>query len=115
MYGEGQNPNSLIAQLDKSIHEKAKEFRMSGGMQIRDYMHVSHVAENLVKIALQNEIIGIINNCSGIHVKLVDFVNEYLLKRKKEINLNLGYYPYSIFEPMDFWGNKDKLSKILNG
>jgi dTDP-6-deoxy-L-talose 4-dehydrogenase (NAD+) len=115
MYGEGQNPNSLIAQLDKAIDENANEFKMSGGMQIRDYMHVYQVAENLVKITLQNEINGIINNCSGIPVKLIDFVNEYLLKRKKEINLNLGYYPYSIFEPMDFWGNNDKLNKILKG
>jgi dTDP-6-deoxy-L-talose 4-dehydrogenase (NAD+) len=86
---------------------------MSGGIQIRDYMHVSQVAGNLVKIALQNEIIGIINNCSGIPVKLVDFVNEYLFNRKKEINLNLGCYPYSIYEPMYFWGNIDKLNKIL--
>jgi dTDP-6-deoxy-L-talose 4-dehydrogenase (NAD+) len=112
MYGEGQNPNSIIAQLDKALVERVKDFKMSGGMQIRDYMHVSQVAENLVKISMQNEIAGIINNCSGMPVKLVDFVNEYLNKIKGEINLDLGYYPYSIYEPMCFWGNNDKLKKI---
>lgn len=113
MYGEGQNPNSIIAQLDKALCEDTVEFNMSGGMQVRDYMHVSKVAENLVNICLQNEIDGTINNCSGIPVKLLDLVNKYLIVRKKSIKLNLGYYPYSIYEPMEFWGNREKLNRIL--
>ena len=113
MYGEGQNPNSIIAQLDKALCEDTVEFNMSGGMQVRDYMHVSKVAENLVNICLQNEIDGTINNCSGTPVKLLDLVNKYLIDRKKSIKLNLGYYPYSIYEPMEFWGNRDKLNRVL--
>ena len=113
MYGEGQNPNSIIAQLDKALREDTVEFNMSGGLQVRDYMHVSKVAENLVNICLQNEIDGTINNCSGTPVKLLDLVNKYLIDRRKSIKLNLGYYPYSIYEPMEFWGNKEKLNRIL--
>jgi dTDP-6-deoxy-L-talose 4-dehydrogenase (NAD+) len=113
MYGEGQNPNSIIAQLEKALFENRVEFNMSGGMQIRDYMHVSKVAENLVSICMQNDIVGIINNCSGIPVKLLDLVNKILIDKKKSIKLNLGYYPYSIQEPMEFWGSTDRLNRIL--
>jgi hypothetical protein len=45
---------------------------------------------------------------------LLDFVNAYLEERNAKIELNLGYYSYSPFEPMKFWGKKERLSEILN-
>lgn len=112
MYGEGQNPKSLLAQLDKAIEIKDKIFNMSGGEQIRDYLPVQVVARNIVTIAMQNKINGIINNSSGIPQKLKIFVTDYLEKNNKNIKLNLGFYPYSPYEPMEFWGKNDKLKKI---
>ncbi len=112
MYGKGQNSNSLIAQLDKSIENGDVLFNMSGGVQIRDYLPVAQIAKNIVKIALQNDVKGIINNSSGIPIKLADLITDYLNEKNKKIKLNLGFYPYSPFEPMDFWGNNVKLNKI---
>jgi nucleoside-diphosphate-sugar epimerase len=113
MYGFGQNENSLIPQLEKSLNNGEQYFNMSGGEQIRDYLPVTDVAKNIVKISLQSEITGIINNCSGSPQRVVDFINMYLNNNKKKIQLNLGYYPYSTFEPMAFWGNNHKLNKII--
>jgi len=112
MYGYGQSTNSLIPQLEMAINNGQQIFNMSGGEQIRDYLPVSEVAKNIAKIALQSEINGIINNCSGSPQRVVDFVNQYLKNNHKNINLNLGYYPYSVYEPMAFWGNNQKLKKI---
>ncbi|MCU0327371.1 MAG: NAD-dependent epimerase/dehydratase family protein [Chitinophagales bacterium] len=113
IYGEGQNPNSLIPQLDKAIADNLDAFNMSGGEQIRDYLPVEKVAENIVKIALQDKVTGIINNCSGNPKKLVTFVQDYLSMKKSKIKLNLGFYPYSPIEPMEFWGDNRKLKQIL--
>ena len=112
MYGPGQNLNSIIPQLEKTINSSEQVFNMSGGEQIRDYLHVKDVAYNIVEIALQSKISGIINNCSGSPIKLIDLVKDYLKKRNININLNLGYYPYSRSEPMAFWGNNEKLNLI---
>ena len=45
MYGEGQNKNSLIALLDEAIKNGEKEFNMSGGEQLRDYLHSDEVVK----------------------------------------------------------------------
>lgn len=111
-YGIGQNSNSVIPQLEKALNNSEHVFNMSGGEQIRDYLHVKEVAINIVEIALQSKISGIINNCSNSPIKLVDFVNEYLVQRGLTIKLNLGYYEYSRSEPMSFWGNNQKLNQI---
>lgn len=112
MYGEGQNPNSLFSQLDRAIEEKKAYFNMTGGQQVRDYLHVKEVAQNIVKIALQNDVTGTINICSGNPQKLINVIEEYLNQNKIKIGLNLGFYPYSPLEPMAFWGNNKKLKQI---
>ena len=35
------------------------------------------------------------------------------MAKQKTIKLNLGYYPYPDFEPMKFWGDTNKINKIL--
>lgn len=112
MYGKGQSSKSLIAQLDIALENGDPIFNMSGGEQIRDYLPVQEVAKNIIVIALQNEILGIINNSSGIPQKLSSFVINYLKEINAKIKLNLGFYPYSSFEPMEFWGRIEKLNKL---
>jgi len=115
MYGEGQGEKSLIALLDKAIQNGEKEFNMSGGEQIRDYLHIQEVVSNISKIALQNKIDNqIINCCSGKPISIRKFVENYLDEKSYSMKLNLGYYPYTAYEPMAFWGDNTKLLKVLN-
>ena len=114
MYGSGQSPNSLLSQLDRSLSMNEPIFNMSGGEQERDYLPVEEVAANIINIALQQTVTGIINCCSGNPIKVKDFVINYLQTKNKYIQLNFGYYPYVDYEPMSFWGNNKKLKTILN-
>lgn len=112
MYGQGQSVKSLISQLETALDNNEKAFNMSGGEQVRDFLPVEKVAANIVKIALQNNVQGIINCCSGIPVTVKAFVENYLKERNKSIQLNLGFYPYTDYEPMKFWGDTSKLKLI---
>ncbi len=114
MYGEGQNPNSLLSQLNRALENKEEVFNMSGGEQTRDFLPVEKVAEYIVKIAIQDEVTGIINCCSGKPVTILQLVEEYLRQNNKKIKLNLGVYPYPEYEPMHFWGDNSKLNRILD-
>jgi nucleoside-diphosphate-sugar epimerase len=114
MYGKGQNPNSLLSQLEKAIDAQQEVFNMSGGEQLRDYLPVEKVAEIIVKVALQQQQSGVINCCSGKPVSVKDLVQQYLKQNGKEIKLNLGFYPYTDYEPMAFWGSTRKLNTILD-
>lgn len=113
LYGEGQNKNSLIEQLKTALDRGDSVFNMSGGEQLRDYLPVETAAENIVKIALQNRVDGIINNCSGKPISICRLIEDYLHENNRNIRLNLGYYPYSDYEPFAFWGDTEKLHGIL--
>jgi len=54
-----------------------------------------------------------INCCSGKPIKVKQLVENYLKDNKQEIKLNHGYYPYTDYEAMSFWGDDTKLKKIL--
>lgn len=114
MYGEGQSPKSILATLERAIQNKEEVFNMSLGEQERDYLPVEQVAENIVTYALQTEVEGIINCSSNRPVTIKQLVMDYLEKRKASIRLNLGYYPYTDYEPMRFWGDDAKQLKIKN-
>ncbi len=113
IYGKGQNPKSLLPQLDQALENNEEIFNMSKGDQLRDYLQVEKVAEYIVKISLQEKIFGIINCCSGVPISIKYLVEYYLKERNKSIKLNLGYYDYPDYEPKAFWGNNEKLKQIL--
>jgi nucleoside-diphosphate-sugar epimerase len=113
LYGKGQNPNSLFSQLDRALERGDASFNMSGGEQQRDYLPIETAAGYIVKIAQQERVTGIVNCCSGVPVRIKDFVRDYLSRTGSEIQLNLGHYPYTDYEPMSFWGDPGKLNTIL--
>ncbi len=112
MYGKGQNPKSIIPLLDNALDNDEEVFNMSGGEQIRDYLPVELVAEYIVRISLQTNILGIVNCCSGEPISIKTLVENHMKKRNKQIELNLGYYPYPDYVPMAFWGDNTKLQGI---
>lgn len=113
LYGTGQSPKSLFSQLEAALAAGETSFNMSGGQQVRDFLAVDQMAKRIATIAVQNEITGIVNCCSGVPVKVEDFVRSYLSERNKSIQLNLGVYPYPDYEPMCFWGDTKKLNTII--
>ncbi len=110
-YGENQNQNSLIPLLDKAIKNKEKKFNISQGDQIRDFIRIEKVAEVFLKCA-EADVNQIINVGSGNPVSIRDFLENYIKNKNSDIKLNLGFYPRRKDEPLAFWANTQKLSKL---
>lgn len=113
MYGEGQNRNSLLAQLDNAIDEGLPVFNMSPGDQLRDYLPIQKVAEYFVGVLENTDCQGVINCCSGKPVSVFDLVEQRRKAKASNIKLNRGYYPYPDYEPLAFWGVPSKLWSSL--
>lgn len=110
MYGEGQNENSLLSQLDRAIDKKQTTFNMSMGDQLRDYLPIIDIAENF-SLAIENpQCNGIINCCSGNPISVLDLVAQRCREKESDIKLNRGHYPYPGYEPFAFWGVPKKLN-----
>lgn len=112
MYGPGQAPGSLLAQLDRAIAAGEASFNMSGGEQLRDYLPVQEVARKLALLLAHPECDGVVNVCSGAPVSVRSLVERHLRQRGASIALNLGHYPYAAYEPMAFWGNGARLARL---
>lgn len=113
MHGEGQAPGSLYSQLMAAGLRGDAEFRMSGGEQLRDYLHVRDVASHLVALATRTEGAGVVNVCSGTPRSVRSLVEEWRDAHGIAAKLVLGHFPYPSYEPMAFWGSNTKLKRFL--
>lgn len=113
LYGEGQNPRSILPLLERAVAAGDSVFNMSGGEQLRDYLPVETVATYLSQLIEKRTNTGIVNCCSGLPISVRRLVEEHLTRLGAQINLNLGHYPYPDYEPMAFWGDNQKLKTIL--
>ena len=113
IFGAVKERKNLYTLIVEAVKKGDRSFNMSGGEQVRDFLTPEQMADRIVRIALQKNVEGIINCCSGVPVKLRDFVHDFLKKNKFGITLNLGFYPYADYEPMESWGSVKKLNSIL--
>jgi nucleoside-diphosphate-sugar epimerase len=113
LYGEGQAPNSLRPQLERAVARGLSAFDMSGGQQVRDYLPVTTAADHLVTLLERGRNDGIVNVCSGQPITVREQVERWIRDNEWSIQLNLGHYPYPDYEPMSFWGDRGKLTRIL--
>jgi|SRR5688572_3383518 len=112
LYGTGQNPKSLLAQLERALDQGDSEFPMSSGEQLRDYMPVERAASDLVRLVEHPECDGVVNICSGIPISVRSLAEGFIKSRGKEIRLKLGQYPYPDYEPLAFWGVRTRWKEL---
>lgn len=113
LYGSGQYPGALLPQLQKALDEGKAIFPMSGGEQVRDYLPVEKAAEYIVKTALQDQVTGIVNCCSGNGIKVIDLVKIYLSNQQATIELQTAVHPYPNHEPFAFYGDRSRLDQAI--
>ncbi len=109
---EGAQDQTKIQKLKEAVVRGDKVFNMSGGEQLRDYLPVGEIARQIVRLAMMEHDIGVINICSGEPVSVHKLVERWLHENNWKIGLNLGYYPYPDYEPMDFWGDSSRIDNI---
>jgi nucleoside-diphosphate-sugar epimerase len=109
LYGDGQAPTSLWPQLRAAIARGDAVFPMSGGEQLRDYLPVAEAGRLLVDLAVLRRDAGVVNVCSGVPTSVRRLVETWVSEQGIPIELELGKYPYPAYEPMAFWGRRDKL------
>jgi dTDP-6-deoxy-L-talose 4-dehydrogenase (NAD+) len=112
-YGEGQPETSLLPQLKSAVEQGIPSFNMSGGEQLRDFLPVAVVARHLVSLALMRENLGLVNVCSGKPQSVRALVEQWIEANHWSIALSLGHHPYPDYEPMAFWGVREKLDATL--
>ncbi len=85
---------------------------MSGGEQLRDYLHIDQVCSKMLTLIEQQRNLGIVNICSGTPISVRALVENWKKENNWDIELNLGHFPYPDYEPMAFWGDNTKYEEL---
>jgi nucleoside-diphosphate-sugar epimerase len=108
VYGENQHERSLYSQLMKAVKEERREFDMSRGFQIRDFVKIDNVITDFYEeIILDYPGFKVINVCSGNPISVREFAEKLIADFNVSITLNLGIFKIPEYEPISFWGKKD--------
>jgi len=111
-YGEGQNPKSLLLSLEQAIHAGEASFSMSSGRQLRDFIAVEEVADQLLLLATHPKAAGIYNGGSGKPQSLSEVVEAKIAALGGSIKLKRGDYPDRSDEPLAFWADMSRLKSL---
>lgn len=103
-YGEGQSSHSILSQLAQALERGDSTFNMSPGDQMRDYLPISEMADQIIASSLKDHLSGIFNCCSGNPISINQLVENFLKQNQQTIHLNRAYYSYPDYEPHAFWG-----------
>lgn len=112
--GTSQYGSSIFSKITLAETEGKKEFPFTMGQNQFDFIDYEDFCAQVVRTVEQDEVLGIINICSGHPEKLADRVERFIKQNGYEIKLKYGAFPDRPYDSKAVWGNTDKISKILN-
>ena len=113
IYGNDNFGNSIFCKIRKAVKEGKKTFPFTLGKNKCDFIHVDDLAKQIVLCTLQNDVLGIINCCSGKPISLADQVENYIKSNNLPIVLEYGKYPERPYDSPCVYGDNKKILKIL--
>lgn len=113
IFGDDKYASSIFAKLQQAAADGKKTFPFTTGKNKYDFIHIEKLAEMISQVALQKEVTGIINCCSGKPVSLAEQVEWYIKENKLDIKLEYGVFPDRAYDSPAVWGNSEKIEKIF--
>ncbi|NEW66171.1 dTDP-4-dehydrorhamnose reductase [Granulicatella sp. zg-84] len=112
--GDDLKNNSVFSKLTQKAMEGAKEFPFTSGKNKYDFISVTELANQIAEASLQNEVLGVINCCTGNPVSLADKVEEYIAENNLDIKLQYGAFPDREYDSSGVWGDPTKINRIMS-
>ena len=107
---EGRSIFSKITEAEESGNEL---FPFTMGQNQYDFIGYDSFCEQIAKTCIQDEILGIVECCSGFPTKLADRVEQFIKDNDYSIKLAYGEYPDRPYDSKAVWGDSTKIEKIM--
>lgn len=111
--GDDLKNNSIFSKIVRAAAEGKKEFPFTSGRNKYDFITVDKLAEQIAAVALQTEVAGIINCCSGKPVSLGEQVEQFIAEHGYDIRLIYGAFPDRAYDSPAVWGDSHKIEQIM--
>lgn len=113
IYGDDKRNNSIFAKLVLAEETGQKTFPFTTGKNRYDFIHVDELARQIAAVALQSEVDGIINCCTGEPMSLADKVEGFIKAHDFKIRLEYGAFPDRPYDSPGVWGDASKIKRII--
>ena len=112
--GNTKYGSSIFSKITKAVEDGEKEFPFTMGQNQYDFIDYKDFCEQVAQAVRQNEVMGIINICSGRPEKLADRVERFIKENNYEIKLKYGAFPDRPYDSKAVWGDNEKINIIKN-
>ena len=114
IFGDDLYGNSIFCKIRQAVRDGKELFPFTTGKNQYDFIHVDELAKQISLCVMQNEVLGIINVCSGKPVSLAEQIEWYISYNKLPIKLDYGKYPDRPYDSPCIYGDNKKI-KIIQG
>ncbi len=112
--GNSQYGSSIFSKITASEAEGKEEFPFTMGQNQFDFIDYEDFCEQVARAVGQDEVLGVINICSGSPEKLADRVERFIKENGYKIKLKYGAFPDRPYDSKAVWGDSGKIEKILS-
>lgn len=104
---------SIFSKITKAENEGEKFFPFTDGTNQFDFISYEDFCEQVVAVVLQDEVLGIINCCSGYPEKIGERVERFIKDSGFSITLEYGAFPGRAYDSKAIWGDNKKICEIM--
>ncbi len=111
--GNSKYGSSIFSKITAAEVDGKKEFPFTMGQNQFDFIDYEDFCEQVAGAVGQDEVLGVINICSGHPEKLADRVERFIKENSYEIKLKYGAFPDRPYDSKAVWGDNSKIQSIL--
>ena len=111
--GNSKYGSSVFSKITAAEEEEKADFPFTLGQNQFDFLDYEEFCEQVARAVIQEEVLGIINICSGHPEKLADRVERFLKDNQYKIRLKYGAFPDRPYDSKAVWGDNQKIEKIM--
>ena len=112
--GNSQYGSSIFSKITAAEAEGKEEFPFTMGQNQFDFIDYEDFCEQVAVAVGQNEVLGVINICSGHPEKLADRVERFIKENGYKIKLKYGAFPDRPYDSKAVWADGKKIELIMN-
>lgn len=105
--------NSVFSKLFLAGSNNEPYFNLNSGENKYDFLSYEVFITRVACAIQQDEILGIINICSGKPTPLKNKIIEFVRENNFSIQIRFGYYPERTYDSKAIWGDSKKIDKIM--
>ena len=111
--GDDAKNHSVFSKILQAAEAGDQTFPFTTGKSQYDFIDVDELADQIACAVSQNEILGIINCCTGRPVSLAEKAERFIAERGLNIRLAYGAYPDRPYDSPVVYGDPSKIRKIM--